>query len=381
MNSKKRNIYLVAFVFSVAIFSCKKDKEVEIVPQEDMINTVPEFYNSATPANYGKNLPAFTVIATSANKLETPQDIDFNPDPSRPNELWVINKETEMSGGSTVMFLNPGTGSQTFDYRKDGNALHFMSLPSGIAFGDNGNWATTTCVADANHSGGTFTGPTLWSGNLDIYARPSGGNGSHLDMLHASPFSMGIAHDSANVYWVFDGYNGHIVRYDFVEDHGPGNDDHSDGTIHRYMEVSVNRHPTEAIPGHLILDKNSGWLYVCDVGNKRVLRLNTKTGAKKSDLMLINEPLAEHWEIKDVEWEVFIDSGIETPCGIEINENRLFVSDYLTGEIIAYDVNTKKELARIQTGSAGITGIKVGPSGKLWYVNSLKNELIRLDPL
>ena len=85
--------------------------------------------------------------------------------------------------------------------------------------------ATTSGILDANRRGGSFTGPALWSGNLDIYAKPSGGNGSHLDMLHGSPFSMGIASEKENAYWVFDGYNQHIVRYDFGGDHGPGNAD------------------------------------------------------------------------------------------------------------------------------------------------------------
>ena len=42
---------------------------------------------------------------------------------------------------------------------------------------------------------------------------------------------FGIAADSAKVYWVMDGHNGNICRYDFVEDHGPGYDDHSAGKI------------------------------------------------------------------------------------------------------------------------------------------------------
>jgi hypothetical protein len=70
--------------------------------------------------------------------------------------------------------------------------------------------------------------------------QPSGGNGSHLDMLHGSPFSMGIAHEVDNVFWVCDDWNKDIVRYDFVGDHGPGNDDHSDAIVNRYENIGID---------------------------------------------------------------------------------------------------------------------------------------------
>ena len=42
---------------------------------------------------------------------------------------------------------------------------------------------------------------------------------------------MGIAYETGNVYWIFDGNNNDIVRYDFVADHGPGNTFHDDGCL------------------------------------------------------------------------------------------------------------------------------------------------------
>src|SRR5688572_30860417 len=97
-------------------------------------------------------------------------------------------------------------------------------------------------------------------------------NGSHLDMLHQSPWCMGIAHWSGNVYFVFDGNNGHVVYYDFQADHGPGADDHSDGIVRRYLDAQVTRVP--GVPGHLIVDKASSWLYVADTGGRRIPRMD-----------------------------------------------------------------------------------------------------------
>ncbi len=43
------------------------------------------------------------------------------------------------------------------------------------------------------------------------------------------------------------------------------------------------------------------------------------------------------------------------------------------------DINTKKELARINTGGPGIMGLKIF-NGKLWYVNATANTLMRVEP-
>lgn len=372
----KTTTILTISIMSCMIFnSCKKEKKED--PKLSTTNSIPEFYRSIDKA-----IPAFTVIADLNSSISNPQDLDFNP--TRAGELWVLNKGTESTGGSTVMFSNVGTSGQTSDYRKDGNAYHFMSLPSAISFSNTGNWATSPSILDANHKpGGSFTGPTLWSGNLNIYAKYAGPgtNGSHLDMLHGSPYSMGIESEKSNAYWVFDGYNQHIVRYDFNSDHGPGYDNHSDGKIHRYKEVSVTKNPS--VPSHLVLDKDKKWLYIVDGGSKRILRMDITTGVKLGELAKTNENLAEHWEMKDVVWEVLLQGsfGLKQPCGVDIKDDRLFISDFETGEIICIDIKSKAEIGRINTGKPGIMGIKIGPDGKLWYVNALLNQLVRVDPM
>ena len=321
--------------------------------------------------------PVYTTIATSANGLDKPTDLDFFPILGK-NELWVVNQRIESSGGSTLTIYDAGAPEESFLAREDGNAWHFMSLATGIAFSDNFNFGTSPGVQDANHGGGSFTGPTLWSSDPEIYAQPSGGNGSHLDMLHASPFSMGIASEGDNVFWVFDGGNSNIVRYDFREDHGPGNDDHTDGIVRRYSEVKVKRDSN--IPSHLVLDKSTGWLYIVDNGNDRVLRLDIHSGNVVNSLPLINEPLAEYSQMGNATWEVIIDS-LTRPSGIELIENRLLVGDYTTGDISVYDVtNNFVKLGSITTGQSGLTGIKVGPDGAIWYTNRTQNTLVRIDP-
>jgi len=326
--------------------------------------------------------PILTVIGNSADGVSVPRDLDFHPILTR-NELWVINKSTENSGGETVKFTNAGQAGQTSLLQQDGNAWHFMSLPTGIAFSDNENFATSPGVYDANHNGGApFTGPTLWSSDPLIYAQPSGGNGSHLDMLHQSPFSMGICHEADNIFWVFDADGGDPVRYDFKEDHGPGNDDHSDGIIRRYEGLNLSADPTYHVSSHLVLDKENGMLYIVDTNNDRILKMDINTGTQTANLSQY-EAVAEYTLYSGATWSVFVNSGLVTPSGIDIIENRLLVSDFASGDIIIYDISgtTGVELGRVVTGTPGIMGIKIGPDGKIWYVNATTNEVIRIDGL
>lgn len=343
--------------------------EVEVFEEIIRPNRIDEFFVAE---------PVTTVIATQANQLDKPNDLDFFPVLAK-NELWIINERNENSGGSTVTVFDAGTPDQTFWQRVDGNAWHFMSMPTGIAFSPNLNFGTSPGVQDANHGGGTFTGPTLWSSDPAIYAQPSGGNGSHLDMLHGSPYSMGIASEADNIFWVFDSWNKEIVRYNFNMDHGPGNDDHADGEVRRYREIEIERDGD--VPSHMVIDDATGWLYAVDNGHDRVIRLDIHSGEVSNSLPLINEPLAEHSQMANVTWEEIINTNLIRPCGIDIIDNRLLVGDYATGEIIIYDIdNNFQELFRLNTGAPGLTGIKIGPDGAIWYTNKLENTVTKMEP-
>lgn len=369
--------------YTLEVWSSNINGNPDEVPSND--TSITSFIVSPTIPNiiddYVAQFPIFTVMGTVLDRLNSPMDLDFHPDLSR-KELWVVNFDSESSGGSTVTFSNAGAGNQSAQWRRDGNAWHFMSMPTALAFSSNGNFATSPAIFDANHNGGDpFTGPSLWSSDPAIYAQPSGGNGSHLDMLHASPNSLGIASEKGNAFWLADGFNSQIVRYDFVEDHGPGNDYHGDGEIQRVTDFSVSLNQSD-IPGHLVLDKSSGWLYIVDGGNKRILRMDINSGtAGGTPLWGPFETLAEYTNLSNTTWEVLIDSGLVAPAGIEVIGDRLLVSDYTTGHIIIYDIGGAQvqELRRLRTGKPGITGIKIGPEGYIWYTNSLRDEVSKIE--
>lgn len=323
--------------------------------------------------------PVITTVATAANGLDKPTDLDFFPVLGK-DELWVINQRTESAGGSTVTISDATAETPSdFQMKVDGNSWHFMSLPTGIAFSsENFNFANSTGVKDANHNGGTFTGPALWSSDPAIYAQPSGGNGSHLDMLHGSPFCMGIAHEIDNVFWVYDDWNKDIVRYDFADDHGPGNADHDDGKIRRYQNIGIQKDGD--IPSHMILDKSTGWMYFVDNGNSRVMRLDINSGTVGANLPLVNETLAEHVSMNGFTTETIIETGLDRPCGIELFENYLLVGNYGNGVINVYDISNSFDLVgTIETGDTGLTGIKLGPDGNIYAVNRINNSLVSIS--
>jgi len=329
--------------------------------------------------DYIGTTPVLTVIANSSNGIVIPRDLDFHPILTR-YELWIIRKETEASGGRTVKISNAGQGGQTTLVQQDGNANHFMSLPTGIAFSNNENFATSPGVYDANHDGGSpFTGPSLWSSDPLIYAQPSGGNGSHLDMLHESPYSMGIAHELDNAFWVTDGNNNSVTYYDFKEDHGPGNSYHGDAIVRKYNGLGLTEDPAHHVVSHLVRDKNTNWMYIVDSENARVLRMDVTTGTQTGTFTPY-EATVESSVYTGYTSEVYINTGLTEPSGIDVIGNRLIVSDHSNGDIVIYDITgAAAEVERIVTGTPGIMGVKVGPDGKIWYVNATTNQVVRLD--
>lgn len=330
--------------------------------------------------NYIGNPITLTTIGASTNLVNQPRDLDFKPNS---NELWVLNYGST-SGGSNVIFYNAGLSNQTSQYRKDSHTSHFMRLPSAMAFGDNGKWAAVSEIQSTNGGTSTFMGPAYWTSDTSVFARVFQNNwlsgfplGSHYDMLHQSPFAMGIAHDSASAYWVMDGHNGNICKYDFTGDHGPGYDNHANGKIWRYTDVTVAR--VVGVPSHMIYDKVNHWLYYIDGVSKTIKRMNTLTGTHNGNLTAPNESLALYWNMTGATVEV-LDTLITQPCGMDYYNGRLIVSDYTTGDIYLYNTTGLVTLTGIiVTGHPGMMGVKVGPDGHIWCVNRTESKVYRLD--
>ncbi len=333
--------------------------------------------------------PTPTTIGTAANAgLLKPVDLEFNLKPGRRHELWVLNRD-DAAGSSMSIFYHAGTPEQVIEKRKDSHRGHFMPNSPAFAMSDTGDFTTVQEVLNSTgHQTETFMGPALWSSDTSVFARTHQSNwdpnlplGSHIDMLHQSPYAMGVAWEKDNIYWVFDGYNKNIVSYNFQTPHEIGADDHSDGILKRYTEVQVKRVVNK--PSHMVIDHKTGWLYIVDNGNKRVLRLDINSGVPSTNISNPYEPLEEYYRVKTVKWEVFIDSGLVMPVGIDVMDGRLVVTDDNNGDIVFYNTTTGKknaEIGRVKTGKKGIAGITIAPDSTLWYVNTTSNEVVHLVP-
>jgi hypothetical protein len=201
-------------------------------------------------------------------------------------------------------------------------------------------------------------------------------------MIHQTPFGEGIASAGENVYWVFDGFHNAIVKYDFVQPHNVGGDNHSDGKVWRHSEVVVQR--VAGLSSHMEFDPSTGWLYIADTGNERIIRMDPNSGQIAGNLTPYGESLAGYWNMSGSVWNVVADTGLVQPTGLDIYEGRLLISDYSNGDIIVYDITQDPvvELGRIETGiSNQIMGLKVGPEGEIWFVCHNAHELYQLTTL
>ncbi len=329
----------------------------------------------------------FVQIASSANGLTNPVDLDFYPNQTtRPCELWILSQGTNSSGGTTVTVSNANLATRKYKYVKDGNAFHFMAMASAMAFGDS-NWATAQDILDCNRSGGQYTGPTLWSGDMSIYGvignpATQDFNGSHLDMIHQAPFGKGIAFEKDNSYWVLDGFEGYLKRFNFFSDHTPGKHDHSDGDVRIYTDFTFVKHDT--LPHHIVLDNAKKYLYGCDPVAKKIFRVDITTGNKFGPMAKVNtEALTGYNEWIGLQMKDVVTTGLSKPVGIDIYGDRLVVTDNASSEIIIYNIaNNFAEVGRIKvnyTAKPDLMGIKVGPDGQIYFVDKANKKAYMIE--
>ena len=387
MNSKRISVLLIGILLLYAPASVVGDTN-------ESDNTYTNY--STTDTEY---VPQFgfsfveVIISDISDDISSPTDLEFHP--GRVNELWVANKATD----SITIVHNTGLDNQTSETRLDVNRNHFLEEVSAISFGSyhpEFDWQWGSAQESLNTYNGQgnpnyFMGPALWPSSLDHFAVENQNNedgllGSHIDMLHESPYGVGIAHDYDNVYWYNDGYYGELVRYDFMMDHDTGGHNHSDGVVQRYSEIQLNH--SYGTPGHMVLDKETDILYISDAGGDRVIWVNTNDTTYQTENIMNDssrlETLSEYSRISGVEWGVLIE-GVNRPSGIALDGDQLFVSLNEDNSIVSYNLNSDGksavEVAIINTSASSIMGIEIGPKGHLFYVDNARDEVVRVDPV
>lgn len=328
-------------------------------------------------------IPAARVRLKSvfAKDLGRPTALAFHPSDG---SLFILNSKTD----SSVVVEGFGTPAQKSRLLLD-DSHHFLHNGMALAFSRSRNeFGTVQDTANdygGHHAANNFMGPTLWPGDKAKY---TGGTASHLDMLHHSPNSMGIAAGAKasgtdkREYWVFNGKAGVIDRYFFNEPHVPGGDDHHDGLTFRYGS-GLRR--VANVPGNLALDTASGVLYIADTGNGRIARLDTTATnvntAKQIAGYHDETPLYQVPGSK-IESVTTNASGLTNPTGLLLKNGKLVVSDHATGSLRVFSkAGALEGAADTGLGYGALTGIAESPGGKLHVLDAKGNRVLEVEIL
>jgi hypothetical protein len=322
--------------------------------------------------------------------------------PTQEDELWITLREPprqelcvkgSVSGCEwligRVAIVRGATQSpvtvHAVEMAEDANAWHFMRRPTSIAFGDDDTFATCAEARTSNYENEAipFNGPVLWSADPAIFGAPpppmSPTGSTHIDMLHETPYCMGITHERANAYWAFNGDAGSLDRYDFHAPHAPGEDDHSDGQLERFVAGALSR--VEDIPSHLAYDESSGIVYAADTGNGRIVALDPAGATRSGDVSEFYDPILVHVHMSGAKLRVVVDSDrLGLPSGLALYQGVLFVTDALSSQIVAYDL-AGHTLATLDTGLpvGALAGIAIGPDGRAYFADRSSRRVLRID--
>ncbi len=315
-------------------------------------------------------------VANADDGLSTPRDVAINPE--APEQLWIPNYATN----SITIVRNAGTPQRDSVRRTTRGADHFLVRPSAMAFGASGMMATVheTDQITQRQTPANFMGPTLWPTDYKFF---DGGHPSHLDMLHNSPNGNGVAWEDANVYWLVDGANRSLTRYDFGMPHEPGGEDHSDGVVRRYAEGMVRF--MAGVTAHLEFDRENRVLYMSEPAGNRVARFDP-AGAEVGTRILPNYDGSRQNRMNGGTLETFIDgaaAGLRRPSGLALVNNVFYVTDNETSHVVAFDRMGRKidwvDLSS-QIPSGSLQGVAVDSRGYLYLADARGNRVFELAP-
>lgn len=312
-------------------------------------------------------------IAGSYDVISGVTDVKVHPD--KPGEVWISSQVND----AVIIVFDAGTEDRTSKFNSAPGSNHFLAKPMAIAFGD-GVMASAHEEDEVTQGGGSpadFMGPTLWDSNSINF---DGGHPTHLDMLHNSPNSAGIAWDEGNAFWVFDGAHNSITMYDFRLDHGYGGADHSDGIIARYVEGEVAYVP--GVASHMEMDHETGLLYIADTGNNRIAVLDTATGTRGGATFPMYDT-QDQYAMDGAELTTLIDGDenyMGRPAGLALHDGKIWVSDHQTGEIQVFDMDGNAiDYLDTGLGADALGGIDFDDDGNLYLVNRLDDTVLRLS--
>lgn len=339
--------------------------------------TKPPAYELGTGDGSATSVTFTTVFQGPAG--HQPVDLEFHPTRSR--ELWVVN----YASSAITIITDAGKSTMRAKMVRDPAYSHFMYMPPAFAFGiesAQGYGQQWAACGDGDNGGNMFMGPTLYSSDEYLMGKQTqGGLGTHLDMLHATPYCRGLGWGGAkNVFYAFNAYNKAIDYYDFQTNHEPGGDDHSDGKIRRFWANQVLG--VDGYVSHVSFDTATKKLYVADTGHARILALDPSQGVKSAPMPGRNEDIIERNYYEAPLQELVAPGTLTAPSGIEASGGLAFVTDAETSEISAFSLESGELVRKLDTGlpPGSLAGLNFGPDGKIYFVDRLENRVLRIDP-
>lgn len=324
------------------------------------------------------------VLAERADGLRRPTDVEF--DNMGGGSLLIPNQDdNSMSTIDGAMTASPVV-SKIGDFT---TGRHFNARPTAVAFGP--EWdgypsfahapdqdqCTQSLLGLCTEPDG-FMGPTWHSTRPDIF---DAGHGGHLDMLHNSENSVGVAYEGAgSVWWIYDGSHGSLTRYDFRSDHGPGGSDHTDGVVVRFLDGVLGYVPD--VGSHIAYDTATDLVYAADTENNEIRVLDATSGTLGADLEPNFDGSVQKFMDGATSW-VLIDGaahGLVMPSGLELVGSTLFVTDYATARVFAFDL-AGTLLDWFDTGGipGSVMGMEVGADGDLYLADPAGDRVVRIE--
>lgn len=321
-----------------------------------------------------KNAVKFTTVLSS--KLSDPTALAFHPTVA--GQLWVANRKDDsltIADGVTI-------GEPSAIWRFADAELHFLESVDAISFAADGNFGTCGDTRNSYHGNAPaddFMGPVEWPGSVDDFeAFGPDASKVHLDMMHDTPFCMGIASGGGTTYYVFNGIQGTIDWYDFGKPHPNGGTNHTDGAKKRYSKLGLKR--VANVPSHLAFDAATKLLYIADTGNGRVVTLDTTAGAAGKSIQLYPDEVAMQ-TLTGATVQTLTD-GLDKPSGVVLFDGFLYFSD--AGSSLLFGVSLDgTQGVTLDTGlpAGALAGVAVGPDERLYFVDRKANAVRRVDVL
>lgn len=315
-------------------------------------------------------------VATRDDGLDRPRDVAINPE--APEQLWVTN----FGSNSITIVVNPGTPERSAETNGGPGSEHFLVRPAALAFGAPGFLATAheTDAVTQRTTPADFMGPTLWDSNIETF---NGGHASHLDMLHNSPNSQGIAWETGNVYWVVDGAHRALARYDFGGPHERGGEDHSDGVLRRFAEGMLDYMP--AVAAHIEYDHERNVLYLTQPASNRVLRFDP-ADAVVGTRVTPNYDGTRQNRMTGGTLETFVSGAeveLQRPSGLALANGIVYVTDNASSRVVAFDREGRRvdwvDLSSVAPAGS-LQGIAVDARGHLYVTDAVTDRVLEIAP-